>query len=676
VTLDLADLSVLGRADGPDGQPVPLAVRAAAPLQLAWDGGTLRLTAPARLTTPMGEITVEGQASPARLALSATGTLDLARAQPLLGRLFDRTSGTASLRANVSGSAVAPRIQVGVDLDDVALRLIGQDAMLRIPGGRIDFKDGELSLTGVSVEVDDGYTRSTAPLEIRGGITFDSHFQPTSWALIVGGSLAGEMLLAFAPEVFAQASGSAGVSLWLRGSGPDPEVEGDLTFGDGQTLRVLPRALRREIALDRGMISFKGARAADLEIEIEEVGGKIDDEGTVHDVSGTITLSDWSVAAARVVASADALTFRVQRTLDLVLNLDDIGVELENGQLAIRGGVELTTGRYTEGFDLGEALTPSTSTGPSAPPLWETSPLLGDALLALRVDVRKFSVVNNLANIDLYGGVAITGTPRDPRFDDTIHVERGTFRIPGVRARFTRTSGRAEFSPRRRVLSQTPTLDIKSEADYRDPSGQDHLVTLSISGAWPQLTWDLTTSSGLDKSQTLTLILSGRTPEELRRNLGNQAVVSDPTRIDPSTDNSQGVTDELVRQVASNLLESRVAEPLRELSNLDVARIELNLSSFGFHAEKRLLETSKGIGDFERTTRGLSASLRLEQRLPHHQLSPLFRAPFFMLPAEMRPDLSSVAAETGVLFKRFDDGEEPDVNAVEVKAVVRLLFGQ
>ncbi len=667
VMLDLADLSLVGEAEGPDGQPVPLAVRAIAPLQVAWDGTRARLTSPARLSTPMGEITVEGEASAAKLDLSARGQLDLLKAQPLLGEFFDRTTGSAALTARITGSSKLPSVQVSLDLFDVALRLAGQDAMLRIPGGRIDFSNGKLSLTGLSVEVDDGYQRATAPLTVAGGVTF-AGLTPRAWAVLVRGELAGEMLLAFAPDTFAQASGTASVSVRLTGVGPTPEVDGELVFGDGRQLRLLPRALRREIALDRGTVSFVGARAADLRIELDGVGGKIDDEGTLRDITGAIELKGWEVRAAEVKASADALTFRVQRTLDLVISLDGIEVKFEDDQLAIGGGVELTTGRYTRDFALGETLVPSAPTGPSSPPIWETTPLLGNATLNLSVDVRKFSVVNNLANIDLYGRVSITGTPRDPRFDDTIHVERGTFRIPLVRPRFTRTQGRVEFSSRRRVLDQTPTLTITSEADYRDSSGQEHLITLSISGDWPRLNWDLSTSSGLDKGQTLQLILSGRTPEELRRSLGDQSLVNDPTRIDPSTDNSQGVTDELVRQFASDLLEARFAEPLREISTLDVARIELNLSSFGFHAEKRLLETSRALGDFERTTRGSSINVRLEQRLPHHKLRPLF--------GWAGGQLSTFAAEAGILVKRFDDAAEDDVTDLEFKGVLRLLFGK
>lgn len=667
VTLDLADLAIHGEVPGPDGVPTPMALRAAAPLQLSWDGTTATLTQPARISTPLGELTVAGSASERKLALSATGRLDLRDAQPLLGSFFDRTTGNVVLLAEVSGTSVAPHFKVSLDLEDVALRLTGQDAMLRLPGGRIDFSDGKLSLTGVSLEVDDGFARTTAPLSVAGGVTFRG-LTPRAWAVIIQGELAGEMLMAFAPETFAQASGSASLELSLSGVGPTPTVSGELKFGEGRQLRLLPRSLRREIALDRGTVSFAGASASDLEIEIEGVGGKIDDEGTLRDIAGSIAFRNWKVAKASLTASADALTFRIQRTLDLVISLDAINVALEHGKLRIGGVVELTTGRYTRNFDLGEALTPSTSSGAPTPPIWETTPLLGDAALDLQVDVRKFSVVNNLANIDLYGRVSITGTPRDPRFDDTIHVERGTFRLPGVRPRFSRTTGRVEFSPFHRVPSQTPTLEISSEADYRDPSGQDHLITLSIAGTLSQLTWDLGTSSGLDKSQTLTLILSGRTPEELRRNLGDDFAASDPTRLDPSTATSQGVTDELVRQVAGNLLESRVAEPLRELSKLDVARIELNLSSFGFHAEKRLLETLNLLGDVERTTRGSSINARAEWRLPHHPLTRLIGTSLV--------ELTSLTTELNFLVKRFDDAAEEDVTDLELKLVFRLLNGK
>lgn len=248
------------------------------------------------------------------------------------------------------------------------------------------------------------------------------------------------------------------------------------------------------------------------------------------------------------------------------------------------------------------------------------------------------------------GGLTLTGTPRDPRLEGTILVQRGTFKIPGLRARFTRTTGAIQFESLL-PLGQTPTLDITSEADYRDPTGTDHLIILRLEKSLAQPHFDLYTASGLNKAQTLTLIISGRTPDEFRRNLGQAAIGTDPTRINPSTDTSQGYTDELFRQAAGDLLTRAVADTLRDLSGLDVARIEFNLGSFGFHGEARVFENGRFVGDLERTTRGSTVNARLEYRL-----------------------LSQASAEASYLSKNFDDAGERDISDFEAKLVLRTSW--
>jgi hypothetical protein len=258
--------------------------------------------------------------------------------------------------------------------------------------------------------------------------------------------------------------------------------------------------------------------------------------------------------------------------------------------------------------------------------------------------------VNNIANIDTEGGLTMSGTPRDPRFEGTILVMRGTFKIPGLRPRFTRTTGSIQFESLL-PLGATPRLDITTEADYRDPTGTDHLITFRLEGSYQAPQFDLYTASGLNKAQTLTLILSGRTPDEFRRNLGQGAIGSDPTRINPSTDTSQGYTDELFRQAAGDLLTSAIADTLRDLTGLDVARIEFNLGSFGFHGEKRVFDSGQVIGDFERTTRGATVNVRLEYRLR-----------------------TWMSAEGTYLSKNFDDAGERDITDFEAKLVLRTSW--
>ncbi len=682
--LDLDDVAISATVPGPDGRPLPLSIRAAAPIALIYDGTTARLVQPAQLATPFGVITVQGSASPAQLDLAATGRLDLASAQPLGARLFDRMRGGVDLTARVTGSIVQPRAQLSLDLDQVELDLARQDAVLIIPGGRIALDRGALSITGVSVAVKGGDAGADPDAEsalwIRGGVSLDG-LTPINWAVIISGALPGEMLLAFAPEAFSQASGTADLQIELEGKGPTPQVRGELLFArdpDGprrRPLSLLPRALRREVTFDDGTVSFRGERASDLTIELSGVTGTIDHVGRLTAVDGTVELQAGAVTAASLVASAQGLPFRIQRTLDLVVDVDQLEVELANRDLTLAGQIKVVSGRYTRNFDLGAALIPSEATGVTATPFWESSPTLANAQLDLAIDTRKFAVVNNLANVDLEGNVTVTGTPQDPRFDGEIRVSRGTFTITGVRARFTRTTGNVTFEPTVRFPSATPELNIRSEADYRDPSGQDHLVTLTIRGNLTRLSWDLTTASGFNKAQTLVLIFSGRAPDDVRRSLGDNAI-SDPTRIDPSTSSSQGLTDELVKDLASTQLEKWVGNTLRDLSGLDVARIELNFGSLGVHGEKRLLENVGLIGDLERTNRGSTASGRLELRLPPQafkQLPPLRWLPGW---ARGNENVTSLAGEFRLLSKNYDDAAERDINDVELKAVVRVLLAR
>ncbi|HVV87203.1 MAG TPA: hypothetical protein VHE35_29385, partial [Kofleriaceae bacterium] len=144
------------------------------------------------------------------------------------------------------------------------------------------------------------------------------------------------------------------------------------------------------------------------------------------------------------------------------------------------------------------------------------------------------------------------------------------------------------------------------------------------------------------------------TPAQLRANLGSQTVGADPTRIDPSTDTSQGYADELIRQLAGDMLTSGIADTLRQLSGLDVARIELNLASFGFHGEKRLFENLDLVGDLERTSRGSTLDGKIELRFPVFGYQ--------------------VSGQLSYLRKDYDDAAERDVKDVEVKLVVPLFL--
>jgi hypothetical protein len=663
VDLELSDLVATIAIPGLGDGPLPVDLRLAAPVAATYDGATLQLTQPAVLATPLGSIAVIGAAGAHALDLTARGTLDIARALPLAGDRLDDARGKVELAVRVTGTAAAPRLRGTLAIADVGLRPARQDAWLRLPEGKIEIDDATgaaagpgrrtLSFTGLGLEVDDGYSSDPAKLSISGGVVLDGA-QPAEWNVIVLGALGGEMLAlaaAFvAPGELTQASGAADVGLRLTGVGPRPIIDGAITFEAGRPLTLFARRARREVALGEGTITIVNdpdVRDA-ITIELDGVGGTLDGEGRLRELRGAIDLRGGRLAAADISASLEAFPYRVPRQLDLVVDAEVRGV-INGDELELSGAVAVVNGRYLVDLKFGDLVKPDTP-GQSAPPFWAESPLLANARLEVDVDVRRFSVTNNVATIDLEGDLKLSGSPRDPRFGGAILVQRGSFRIPGLRPRFTRTTGTITFE-QSLPLGQTPTLDLTSEADYRDPSGREHAITLLLFDRWANVQWDLSTADGLNKTQTLTLLLAGRTPDEFRRGLGQPTIGADPTRINPSTDESQGYFDELIRQSAGELLGSTISEPLRDLSQLDVARIEFNLGSLGFHGEKRVTENFQVIGDLERTTAGSTVNGRAEYRV-----------------------FSFAYAEGSFLTKDYDDAAERDVTEYELKAVFRTTL--
>ncbi len=388
------------------------------------------------------------------------------------------------------------------------------------------------------------------------------------WGVNIQGELAAKMLLAFAPQALSQASGVAEVYVSLKGEGPTPQIQGDITFDPTQPFSLMPRGLRRDIVMTGGSIKF-----TDEKITLRDLSGSIDDEGRLSGISGEVDLHDWVPVSGDVTLSADGLPFRIPRQLDLVLAADRLKLVWNTiDGASVTGRVEIVQGRYVQDFTLTLAdILPSRSTSAPSRPFWEEYPVLGNAHLDLTLDARSFMVENNIANIALSGTMELTGTPRDPRLEGAIQVDRGSFKLQYTRARFTRTRGSVAFSHFSPFPGATPFLDITSEADYRDSSGQDHLITLNLHGPWRGFDWDLSTSSGLNKAQTMTLLLGGNAPSDAQR-VTVDPTATDPDRIETSTNPSDSYADQLVKGLTGDFVSLLVADPLRATPRTSTSR--------------------------------------------------------------------------------------------------------
>ena len=79
----------------------------------------------------------------------------------------------------------------------------------------------------------------------------------------------------------------------------------------------------------------------------------------------------------------------------------------------------------------------------------------------------------------------------------------------------------------------------------------------------------------------------GRNQESLRRSLGDQSLGGDPTRVDPTTNPSQGFADQIVKDLAGDWVSGLLGDSLGKLTGLDVLRIEIGFGSIGFRVEKK-----------------------------------------------------------------------------------------
>nr|HEX4317606.1 translocation/assembly module TamB domain-containing protein [Kofleriaceae bacterium] len=605
----------------------------------------------ATLATPVGDIALAGHASFSEMNLTADGTFDLARLGGLLDTTFDDIRGKAVLHAALTGTLAHPTYEVGLDLtpkdpakDTIQVRPVGSDTVVRVPGGKIRLANGELGFDGVAIDVEDDPSADQGRLTVRGTIGLDSSLTPESWALVVQGRVAGKLIGVLVPSMVSEATGAATIgpaqcpanpdgqvpdtcgALVLSGNGKLPDIAGTLSFAPPagkkkvRPIAVIPRGVRRELAFVDGGVDITTASSGDHRTYTVEIGRQtgavitIDREGRLTDIAGTLEMRDGSPTKANVTFDATNIPLKVpDGTLDLTLSARGVTIGLDGGRLRVGcdgaqsdescGAISVINGAFKRNYELTDAIVPVAPVRPAAKPFWEEYPALGAAELDLYVDVAKFSVKNNIANpVDLSGAIRVSGTPREPRLDGEIRVDRGEFRIPGTRARFTRTTGAVRFQPT--AAADDPQLELSSDADFRDLNGQDHVITLTITGTLGKPLWDLRTSTGYDKSQTLALLVLGQNPDQLRRSLGDQSIGSNPTVVDPTTSPSATAADQVVKDLAGDAVTGLLGSSLTKLLPVDVLRFELGFGAIGVHAERKLLRNINVLGDAELTTLG------------------------------------------------------------------------
>jgi len=656
-----------------------------------------RKACPATLVTPAGNVSISGGATQSQMDLHAHGELDLRTIAPLLENQLEDIAGTLELNGEVTGTFDKPSYDLSLDVTKVvSLRLPGGEAVLQVlgprvvdkeqvPGAQIKITNGTVGVSSFTINVRDERKDEQGELNLSGSVALDG-FKPATWGLTVDGKIAGKMLLALAPSAIAQASGLAEITQGsLTGHGSLPLVEAQIRFDPAegsraQPLSVSPRGARRELAMLAGVVDIttieSGAhRAYTVDFRDNPLTMSIDSEGTLNNIRGRVVLTDDKLDFADLGLDAENIPNRAtDGTLDLILSAKNIHLELPSADAAWRasGNIAIVNGQYTRNFLLSEVIKPAPETAAPVKPFWTEYPSIGNADLDLAIEVRRFAVKNNITPqpIEMAGPrLLLRGSPREPRLSGTIRVQRGEFKIPATRANFTNTTGSIDFAENEKASN--PTLNITSDApDYVDLSGTAHTITMQINGTLEQPQWDLRTSTGYNKSQTLALLFLGRSPEQLRRSLGDTSLGNDPTRGNTSTNPSGGVGDQLVRDLAGDWVSDLLGGSLTRFTRLDQLRFEIGFGTVGVTARKKLLENVQVLGDLEQTVRGNTVNVRGEVKIPKHLLKVVTdrvapNAPFFD---------DNLSLQGGYLQKNFNDPAEIDVQDGQVKLVYRLFI--
>jgi hypothetical protein len=157
--------------------------------------------------------------------------------------------------------------------------------------------------------------------------------------------------------------------------------------------------------------------------------------------------------------------------------------------------------------------------------------------------------------------LGIGGTLAVPTLSGEIRPTDGSFHIIGLRGDFELSPNvnHVTFVPTKSIAAgDTPELNLEAQNTVVDASGNEHVVLMKINGPINQATIDLSTTDGMDRNQTMLLLLSGRTTDNLSGNTGQVFGMNQQSGLD--------MLGQVSRDTVSNLVEPYIDDTLQILT--------------------------------------------------------------------------------------------------------------
>ncbi|MFP4582775.1 MAG: translocation/assembly module TamB domain-containing protein [Desulfococcaceae bacterium] len=323
-------------------------------------------------------------------------------------------------------------------------------------------------------------------------------------------------------------------TLDARVTGPANAPDVDATVAVSEAGLIVP-GLQQKLSGVNGRL-----RLTPQKLTLENLEGRLD-EGRFS-VSGSADLENFQPTRFNADLNANRLPVSVPDTLELLLNAD-IALEGTPEKSRASGELALLEGLYYRDVDLSlvNAATRERTRAEPAGGGGPAPPLLSGMELDITVKHRSpFVVDNNVALLSLKPNVRVRGTAANPLITGRAENTEGTV-----------TYQRTEFEVERGVVDFLnpyqiePTLDIRAVSDVRKWT-----ITLAVSGTPKNLKFQLSSTPRETDEDILSLLLLGRTTQELVRQEGGSSFS--------------------VKQVMGDILSGRLSRGFRDATGLDV----------------------------------------------------------------------------------------------------------
>ncbi len=540
----------------------------ATPLHVETDTERVRVE-PLRLVTQGGELTLFAEARPRKdgrgaivdheIDADVAGTLDLDFLQPLLRNQLRSLRGGIAVEVHARGTRKKPALSGKVAVArPLEARPRSFDQTLAVPSGSVRLSSSGVEVSDLEIVVDD------AVLKVGGKVGLGTGFKPDALSLRLGGEVSARLLQTLAPKQVSDVSGKATINATVGGTLAQPKMAAHLDLGE---IEMRLRGISRHVAIQSGALDLTSH-----ELLLRDVKVRLDDEGELLIGAGGVRPGRVHFATLYPELVWDRIELPLRGTRlgyrDGGIEIDDLSLTMQlagtpTTGLELSGDVRLVSGRYLQDFNVRNLVLSPRLNESSSRPIWEGEPLLEELALALRVRTEGdgFVVQNNLApEIHVIADLGIGGTLARPTLSGELRPTDGRFHIIGLRGDFELSPNvnHVTFVPTKSIAAgDTPELNLEATNIALDATGKEHTVVMKISGPINMATIDLSTTDGMDRNQTMLLLLSGRTTDELSG--GGQVFGMD-------RQSGLDMLGQVSRDAVSNLVEPYIDDTLQMLT--------------------------------------------------------------------------------------------------------------